>query len=86
MGGGVGSPLVLSLLLGGVLKGETSTASEEVSGTRFARAGESTDIGFGAILGFPARLMGGGTGGTEGAGRSCLRGSVEGALPVLGLN
>ena len=81
--GGEGSPLTLSpLLLGGVLNGDTSTASDVASGARFVRAAPSTEIGFGGILGFPARFTGGGAGGAEDTGRSPFRGSLEGPLPV----
>lgn len=81
MTGGEGSPFALpSLLLGGVLKGDISAASEEASGARFARV-VSTECDFGAILGLPARFTGGGTGGADDTGRSLLRGSFE--LPLL---
>jgi hypothetical protein len=70
------------LLLGGVLNGDTSTASDVASGARFVRAAPSTEIGFGGILGFPARFTGGGAGGAEDTGRSPFRGSLEGPLPV----
>jgi hypothetical protein len=74
---GDGSSLVLSpLLLGGVLKGDKSTASEVASGARFARAAASTECDFGAILGFPARFTGGGTGGADAIERSLLCGSL----------
>ena len=80
--GGEGSSLKLPpLLLGGVLKGDISAASE-ASGAKFARV-VSTECDLAAILGFPARLTGGGTGGADDTGRSPLRGSLEGPLPVL---
>jgi hypothetical protein len=66
MTGGEGSPFALPpLLLGGVLNGDTSAASDEVSGARFERVGVSAESGFGPILGFPARLTGGGAGGAD---------------------
>jgi hypothetical protein len=77
--GGEGSPLTLpSLLLGGVLKGDTSAGSGIVSGARVARAVGSPFCGLPASFGFPARLTGGGIGGTEEVGRSLLRGSAAG--------
>ena len=83
MTGGEDSPLTLSpLLLGGVLKGEMSAASDVASGARFVRAGKSTEIDFGGIFGLPARFTGGGTGGAEDTGRSPFRGSFAGPLPV----
>jgi hypothetical protein len=83
MTGGEGSPLTLSpLLLGGVLNGDTSAASDVASGARFPRAEGSTESDFGGILGFPARFTGGGTGGADDTGRSPFRGSLEGPLPV----
>jgi hypothetical protein len=84
MTGGEGSPFALfPLLLGGVLNGDTSAASDDVSGARFERTGGSADCGFGAILGFPARLTGGGTGGADEVDPSRLRGSLEDPLPVV---
>lgn len=84
IGGGEGSPFALSPpLLGGVLNGETSAASDDVSGARDARVIGSKDCGLAAILGFPARLMGGGTGGAEEMGRSPFRGSLTDAGFVL---
>jgi hypothetical protein len=83
MTGGEGSPFALPpLLLGGVLNGDTSAASDEVSGARFERTGGSAECGFGPILGFPALLTGGGTGGADATDPSRLRGSLEGPLPV----
>jgi hypothetical protein len=80
--GGVGSSLWLSLLLGGVLKGDTSTTSKDVSGARVPRASGSTEWDLLGILGFPARFTGGGTGGADDTGRSPLRGSALGVAPV----
>jgi hypothetical protein len=83
MAGGEDSPLTLSpLLLGGVLNGEMSAASDVASGARFARAEGSAESDFGGILGLPARFTGGGTGGAEDTGRSPFRGSLAGPLPV----
>lgn len=80
MTGGDGSPFALPpLLLGGVLKGDTSAASKEVSGANVARAAVSIECDLDGIFGLPARLTGGGTGGAEAAGRSPLRGSPDGA-------
>lgn len=77
------SPLALSpLLLGGVLKGDRSTASDVASGARFARAAVSTECDFGAILGFPARFTGGGTGGADAVGRSLFCGSLVRLEPL----
>jgi hypothetical protein len=76
--GGEGSALLPSLLLGGVLNGDTSAGSEVISGARVARAVESPFCGLPASFGFPARLTGGGIGGTEVVGRSLLRGSAAG--------
>jgi len=82
MTGSEGSSFILPpLLLGGVLKGDISAASE-VSGTKFARV-VSTEWDLVSIFGFPARLTGGGTGGADDTGRSPLRGSLEGPLLVL---
>jgi hypothetical protein len=81
--GGDASSLALPLLLGGVLKGETSAASEDASGASDARAVVSIGSGLFGIFGLPARLMGGGICGTEEVGRSFLRGSTAGAAPVL---
>lgn len=78
--GGDGS-FALPLLLGGVLKGETSAASDEASGAKEVRVDVSTDCGLLSIFGFPARFMGGGTGGADEVGRSPLRGSAVGAAP-----
>lgn len=79
MTGGDGSPLALPpLLLGGVLKGDTSACSEAPSGANVARVDASVECDFAGILGFPARLTGGGTGGAEAIGRSPLRGSADG--------
>lgn len=76
--GGEGSPLALPpLLLGGVLKGDTSAGSAEVSGAKDVRRVDgSTERGLVGIFGFPARFTGGGTGGVEAVGRSFLRGSA----------
>ena len=77
--GGDGSPLTLSpLLLGGVLKGDTSAASDEFSGAKVARPPWSSDCGLLGIFGFPARFTGGGTGGADEFDRSPFRGSVLG--------
>lgn len=83
--GGVGSPFVLPpLLLGGVLNGETSAAaSTEASGARDDRVAGSVDCDLVGTFGFPARLMGGGTGGAEATGRSPLRGSTDATDVVL---
>lgn len=83
--GGEGSPLTLPALLGGVLKGDavSSTALWEASGAKVARAIASTEDDFGGIFGFPARLMGGGTGGAEATDRSLLRGSLDGDMSAL---
>lgn len=80
--GGDGSPFALPLLLGGVLKGDTSAASDEFSGARLARAA-STDCDLLGIFGLPARLIGGGTDGAEDADFSPLRGSAEGVAAAL---
>lgn len=69
----------LPLLLGGVLKGETSAVSDEASGAKEARVDGSVECGLLGILGFPARFIGGGTGGADEVGRSPLRGSAEDA-------
>jgi hypothetical protein len=73
----------LPLLLGGVLKGDTSAASAEASGASDVRDAGVESIGCDllAILGLPARFMGGGTGGADEVGRSLLRGSAAGAAP-----
>lgn len=78
-----GSPLTLpSLLLGGVLNGDASTFSATESGARDCPvASEERDLD--GIFGFPARLIGGGTGGAEATGRSPLRGSAAGAAGEL---
>jgi len=83
--GGEGSPFVLSPLLGGVLKGDTSFPSDEFSGAKLERAtaAVSTGCGFVGIFGFPARFIGGGTGGADEAGRSIFRGSALGAATVF---
>lgn len=52
---------VLPLLLGGVLNGDTSAPSEVASGASDVRGAVSIGWGLLGILGFPARLMGGGT-------------------------
>jgi hypothetical protein len=75
-GGDVSSFALPPLLLGGVLKGDTSAASDEFSGARLVRVIGSTDRGLLGIFGFPARFTGGGTGGAEAVGRSFLRGSA----------
>jgi hypothetical protein len=83
--GGVGSSLALPpLLLGGVLKGDTSAASAEVlPGASDARGAGSVECGLAGIFGLPARFTGGGTGGAEEVGRSLFRGSgAAGAEPV----
>jgi hypothetical protein len=82
MTGGDCSALLPSLLLGGVLNGDTSAASDEGSGASVARPAGSTVCGLAGIFGFPARLTGGGTGGAEESGLSLLRGSAAGAAPV----
>jgi hypothetical protein len=74
--GGEESSFVLSPLLGGVLKGDTSFASEKLSGASVLRAGVSTDWLLLGIFGFPARFIGGGTGGADEIGRSVFRGSA----------
>jgi hypothetical protein len=79
--GGEGSSLALPLLLGGVLKGETSAASDDASGASDARAVVSTYCGLFGIFGLPARFMGGGTCGTEEVGRSFFPGSAAGTAP-----
>jgi hypothetical protein len=73
---------VLPLLLGGVLNGETSAASEEASGASDARGAVSIGWGLLGIFGFPARFMGGGTAGADETGRSLFRGSAAGTVPV----
>lgn len=70
-----------SWLLGGVLKGETRSGASSCSGASVVLPEGSIEAGFAGIFGFPARLMGGGTGGADEAWRSktaLLRGSVEG--------
>jgi hypothetical protein len=79
MAGGVASSFVLPLLLGGVLKGDTS-ASEDASGASDARAVVSIDCGLLGIFGLPARFIGGGMDGTVDVGRSFLRGSAAGVV------
>jgi hypothetical protein len=81
MAGGVASSLVLPLLLGGVLNGETSAASEDASGASDALAVVSIACGLFGIFGLPARFMGGGIDGVMDVGRSFLRGSAAGAAP-----
>lgn len=66
-----------------MLKGDTSAASEDVSGAKVVRCGGSTDCGLLGILGFPARFTGGGTGGAEEIGRPPLCGSVAGVELAL---
>lgn len=82
-GDGFGA-FALPALLGGVLKGEMRSSSDFAAGSRLARGrvGVSTDCGLLAILGFPARLTGGGIGGAEAVGRSFFRGSPETLEPV----
>jgi hypothetical protein len=77
--GGVGSSLALPpLLLGGVLKGDTSAASAEVPpGASDARDAGSVECDLAGIFGLPARFTGGGTSGAQDVGRSLLRGSAE---------
>jgi hypothetical protein len=79
MAGGVASSLVLPLLLGGVLNGETSAASDDASGASDALAVVSIACGLFGIFGLPALLMGGGIDGAIDVGRSFLRGSAAGA-------
>jgi hypothetical protein len=81
--GGDGA-FALPLLLGGVLKGDTSAASAEASGASEVRGAGvgSAECGLLGILGFPALFMGGGTGGADEIGRSLLRGSAAGPVPV----
>ena len=74
IGGADSPPGLPSLLAGGVLKGDTSPISEEGSGAKEGRFVVSADCGFAGILGFAARLIGGGTGDVEETGRSFLRG------------
>lgn len=84
MGGGDGSSFVLpSLLLGGVLKGETSAVATDLSGARVARVDGSTECDLLGILGLPARFTGGGTAGATDAGRSLLSGSAVAAATVF---
>lgn len=82
-GDGFGA-FALPALLGGVLKGEMRSSSDLAAGSRLTLgfAGVSTDGGLGAILGFPARLTGGGIGGAEAVGLSIFRGSPEVLDPV----
>jgi len=80
--GGEGSPLLPPSLLGGVLKGDTSAASDALSGARLERVAISPGRDLLGILGFPARFTGGGIGGAEATGRSILRGSALGNEPV----
>jgi len=81
--GGEGA-FALPLLLGGVLKGDTSAASADDSGASEVRGTGvgSAECDLLGILGFPARFMGGGTGGADEIGRSLLRGSAAGPDPV----
>jgi len=77
--GGEGSP---PLLLGGVLNGDTppECPSASGSGAKEDLAPGSTECDLLISFGFPARLMGGGTGGAEAIERSkvpLLRGSPE---------
>lgn len=72
---------MLPALLGGVLNGEMRSSSD-LAGSRLALgfvAAMSTGCGFAAILGFPARLTGGGA---EDTGRSFLRDSPDMLEPV----
>jgi hypothetical protein len=75
---------VLPALLGGVLNGEMRSSSD-LAGSRLALGfvtAVSTGCGFAAILGFPARLTGGGIGGADDVGRSFLRESPDMLEPV----
>lgn len=82
-GDGLGA-FALPALLGGVLKGEMRSSSDLAAGSRLARgfAGVSIACGLAAILGFPARLTGGGIGGADETGRSGLRDSPDTLDPV----
>jgi hypothetical protein len=82
-GEGLGA-FVLPELLGGVLKGDRSSVlSVEASGASDSRAATSAECDLLGIFGFPARLMGGGTGGAETVGRSPFRRSTGGPMPGL---
>jgi hypothetical protein len=82
-GEGLGA-FVLPELLGGVLKGDRSSAlSVEASGASDSRAATSAECDLLGIFGFPARLIGGGTGGAETVGRSPFRRSTGGPMPGL---
>lgn len=75
---------MLPALLGGVLNGEMRSSSD-LAGSRLALGfvtAVSTGCGFAAILGFPARLTGGGIGGADDVGRSFLRESPDMLEPV----
>lgn len=81
MAGGDVSSLPLSLLLVGVLNGETSAASGDMPGAERQPSVCSMECTLGGILGLPARLIGGGAKGAAETGWLFFWGSAaEGAF------